>query len=442
MAFCFGCIINEEHRDEASRRQYHCEPVRPKQSQGFRDIYLGDAMLKNILCIFGLIISLCILSLLSQAQEEPIIISNPKTPTGKNGKSIRIVFAEELTIGVTKGDKNYMFGGRVYFNTDEKGNFYVNDWDAKRIIKYDPDGKYVRTIGRAGQGPGEFQNVWTPRFDKDNNLYVSDLVGRRINFFNPDGNFLRQVIMSQRLSNVFVNAKGNYVASQSIYLEDERRDRNITVIGIFDEEFNLVSEIYRHTWVPPKRSTGRDRGSRAQFTADILSDSAFKPDHTFFVSDDDFIYFGYPEQYEICVYSPEGRLVRTIKREYDPIKVSEKHKEEYFRLQEAEFFRFVPHDEEYKKRVKGLIRYPKYKPAYEHFVLMENGWLLVVVDSIAGEYTLFDVFDENYRYIAQFKATIPEEELFFRNRKAYAVATEDSYKFVKRYNFEIQEYRD
>lgn len=35
-----------------------------------------------------------------------------------------------------------------------------------------------------------------------------------------------------------------------------------------------------------------------------------------------------------------------------------------------------------------------------------------------------------------------EFQFFFKNGKAYAVEEEDGYKFVKRYNFEIQEYKD
>ncbi len=51
-----------------------------------------------------------------QKADDVVIISNPKTPEFK----MRIVFEEDLTIGVVEGDENYMFGMRVYFNVDEK----------------------------------------------------------------------------------------------------------------------------------------------------------------------------------------------------------------------------------------------------------------------------------------------------------------------------------
>ena len=71
----------------------------------------------------------------SQDSDEIKIISNTKIPSPNDGIKIRIVFEEELSIGVEEGDENYMFGGRVYFNADDEGNIYINDWDRKRIQK-------------------------------------------------------------------------------------------------------------------------------------------------------------------------------------------------------------------------------------------------------------------------------------------------------------------
>ena len=116
-------------------------------------------------------------------------------------------------------------------------------------------------------------------------------------------------------------------------------------------------------------------------------------------------------------------------------------------MSESEGFSSPIFTENLKKKVFQKIKFPKYKPAYQGFTLMENGWLAVIVDSVKDEYTLFDIFDQEGRYIAHFKTPVPDEglymaRLFFKNGKAYAVATEDDYMFVKRYSFEIQEYTD
>jgi DNA-binding beta-propeller fold protein YncE len=122
-----------------------------------------------------------------QKSEDVTVISNPKTPIMK----MRIVFKEELSIGEAEGDENYMFGQSIGFSTDEDGNFYVSDTDANRIQKYDPDGKYLLTIGREGQGPGEFGSLSLVRFDNDNNIYAIDGSNNRISFFNKEGKYIK-----------------------------------------------------------------------------------------------------------------------------------------------------------------------------------------------------------------------------------------------------------
>lgn len=377
-----------------------------------------------------------------QKSDEAITVSNPKTPAYKKGTKMRMVFEEELSIGVAEGDENYMFGGRVYFKTDDEGNFYVVDWDRKRIQKYDSMGKYLLTIGRKGQGPGEFQNIWDPKFDKEKNLYVMDIANDRVSFFNKEGKFVKQIKVPAGLSVLGINSKGFYFGSQSKQIEDAAMAKWISVYGIFDDKFNSIAEIHRKS-IELKNPSGGGAKSRAQFLADIFSTEAFKPNITHFFAENDFIYFGYPEKYEISVYSPEGKLLKILQREYNPIKVTEKHKENFISYLENEYFRLgIPTPEDIKKQVYQLIEYPKYIPAYKQFTLMENGWLAVVVDSIENEYTLIDIFDEDRKYIAQFSAIIPTENLFFKNGKAYALATENDYKFLKRYKFEIQEFRD
>jgi hypothetical protein len=372
-----------------------------------------------------------------QKSDDVVVISNPKTP--KN-PSMRIVFKEDLSIGVIEGDENYMFGKRVYFNADEEGNFYVTDWDRKRIQKYDPEGKYILTIGREGQGPGEFKNVWRPEIDKDKNMYAVDIANYRISFFDKDGKYLRDMRFPSISvsSNLFIYSRGLFITTISKSLEEQGGAKWTDIFGLFDDKFNLIAEIHKEVH-EMRTPSGRGDEALAQNLANIVSDIAFKPSVSYMLTQGDFIYFGYPEKYKIKVYSSAGKLIKVIQREYAPLEVSGKDKEDFIKIQEAEFFRFLPpRANTIKKKVIQLIDYPKYKPAYNNFTLMDNGWLVVIVDSISGEYTLFDIFDKEGKYIAQFMANIPTEGLFFKNGKAYALATtEEGYKFVKRYSCRI-----
>ena len=372
-----------------------------------------------------------------QSSDEVKIISNPKTPSPKDSLKIRIVFEEELSIGEIEGDENEMFGNRVYFNTDEDGNIYINDWDRKRIQKFEPNGNYILTIGRQGRGPGEFVNAWVPRFDEDGNIYVYDMGNRRISFFTKQGEFLRQIALKQGISIHNITSNGLFFGGQSKILSDSDVFSYSTSYGLFDKDLNLVVEIYSRT-----TERKRDTTSRAHYLADIYSSDAYDPQLTYFMDENEFIYLGYPEKYEIKILSPEGMLLKIVQREYDPIKIGKKHKEKFIRFVEDEYMRFSPVDESLKKEIFQLIEYPKYLPAYETFALMENGWIFAVVDSSEKDAKLIDIFDKDGRYIAQFTASVPTEGLIFKNGKAYALAIEDDYRFVKRYRYEIQEYKD
>jgi hypothetical protein len=376
----------------------------------------------------------------AQKSDEVVVISNPKTPE----LNMRIVFTEELSIGEAEGEENYMFGQNIVFNTDEDGNFYVSDGDAHRIQKYDPDGKYLLTIGREGQGPGEFGSLSSIGFDRDDNIYINDGINNRISFFDKEGKYLRQTRMTERYPITIINSKGIIIANKFVVSEEGNVQKITYLYGLFDNEFNLIAELFKDEIEMPL-PTGVDLSTMAEYIAKVFSIAAFRPQVITTVADNDFIYLGYSDKYQINVYSPEGQLVKKITREHDPIPVSKKDKESFVQM----FSQNLPaiFTEDLKEKAFQNVKYPKFKPAYQDFTLMENGWLAVIVDSVEDEYTLLDLFDQEGKYIAHFKTPVPAEgmlagQLFFKNGKAYSVVTEDEYKFVKRYSIEIQEFKD
>ncbi len=378
----------------------------------------------------------------NKRQPEVRVIPNPKTPVPPAGQRKKLVFKEELTIGQVEGDDHYLFGENVVFNTDEKGNFYVTDWTKKKILKYDPAGQYLLAIGREGQGPGEFKNLSPARFDKNGHIYVTDLSSRRISFFDDSGNYLRQIAIPDVLEDLYINAKGYYVSIRTIPLEEESGRSFRLVYGLFDDKFDVLAEFLAQekSFKPP---AARDAQSVAKSLAGILSDIAYRPRPSYRLGKDDSIFFGYPEKYAIEVFSPDGSKLKTIQRDFEPVRVTEKDKDRFVDQVGANFLRGLGSfsSEQGKREVTKFIEYPKFKPAYDSFALMENGWLFVAVEIVPDGDNLFDLFDEDGRYIGQFKADFPVDTwFFFKNGKAYAVADKDGYKFVKRYAFEIQDY--
>ncbi len=74
------------------------------------------------------------------------------------------------------------------------GDIFVSDgYDNARVHKYSPEGKLLKSWGKPGTGPGEFNlphGIWV---DKDDRVWVADRENNRIQIFDTEGKFLKQL---------------------------------------------------------------------------------------------------------------------------------------------------------------------------------------------------------------------------------------------------------
>lgn len=59
-----------------------------------------------------------------------------------------------------------------------------------QIEVFDPDGRHLRTIGKRGEGPGEFNFPSSVVVAPDGRLFVADTGNFRVQVFSPDGDFV------------------------------------------------------------------------------------------------------------------------------------------------------------------------------------------------------------------------------------------------------------
>jgi DNA-binding beta-propeller fold protein YncE len=89
-----------------------------------------------------------------------------------------------------------------------------------RIMKFDKYGKFIKTWGRKGMGPGEFDVVHTLALDSRGRLFVGDRQNNRIQIFDQDGKFIAQWFQFGRPSGMYID-KG----TDTLYVADsESRD--------------------------------------------------------------------------------------------------------------------------------------------------------------------------------------------------------------------------
>ena len=98
------------------------------------------------------------------------VIKNPNEPLYGE---LTFDLEEDLSIG-NEENENYVFHRVTGISVDSEGNILILDSGNFRLQKYNKNGKYLQTIGRQGQGPGEFESPTSLYIDAKDNLYIED----------------------------------------------------------------------------------------------------------------------------------------------------------------------------------------------------------------------------------------------------------------------------
>ena len=77
------------------------------------------------------------------------------------GADVTLAAATEdvYTVGAMEGEDWEIFGRIQSVDFDEKGNLHIFDRQADRVVVVGGDGGFVRTVGKSGEGPGEFSSL-------------------------------------------------------------------------------------------------------------------------------------------------------------------------------------------------------------------------------------------------------------------------------------------
>jgi hypothetical protein len=129
------------------------------------------------------------------------IVKNPAAGVWGAGDAWTV--AEELRIGTAEGNPDYQFGeiragpGFTPLAIANDGRIVVLDQQAQHLKVFSSDGKYERTIGGPGGGPGELQRgAPAVLLTGGDSLLVSDIGNQRANIYLLDGTFVRSFRLS------------------------------------------------------------------------------------------------------------------------------------------------------------------------------------------------------------------------------------------------------
>lgn len=117
---------------------------------------------------------------------------------------------------------------------DSHGNLYVAQGHLSgepRIVKFSPDGKFIKIWGSRGKGPGQFAAAHSLVIDANDIIHVADRENMRIEHFDTDGNYLGEWKYSAMVCALFLNSDGHLYITSGFDGEWAKLDKDGSLIG-------------------------------------------------------------------------------------------------------------------------------------------------------------------------------------------------------------------
>ena len=280
---------------------------------------------------------------------------------------------------------------------DENNNMYILDRYECKIWVFDENGKFLRTFGGKGEGPGEFlmPHALVVKRDKIYVFYewfkykILTLEGKYV--FNG---------MAQIENPLKYETVGN-----DFYIFRGKVDRTFTklqfiLLRIENDNFSNAKEIFKYKYPPGFGAPNYD----------------FYWANWLLLTDNGKFYF--PEdnlnKYSIIKYNKNGKPVLIFGREYSLKKYSKEARERFYSLYEREIKR-------------GDRVFPEFPPVVRKMFQdkRKNIWIIVGETYEDNENPTFentiDIFNEKGEWLYSFKSKVLSRYCIYHNGKIYRV---------------------
>jgi sugar lactone lactonase YvrE len=231
------------------------------------------------------------------------IVHNAKG--GMWGKVAQVTLAPVRTLGdVNAPNENEAFFLPANIVVDAASNLYVLDSGNHRIQKFNPEGKYLATFGRKGQGPGEFYYPSWLDIDSQGYLYVSDPNNQRIQVLTPEGKEFKTVrLVETGTGDAFSTTSGNLFMGppEARFMINPEKSEKTAELPRLIRQVDLKGKVLEEFGVPHdyKDELLNNEANRIIFTVDAL----------------DQVYLVFPMQNRLEKYSADGHLLWRADRE-------------------------------------------------------------------------------------------------------------------------------
>jgi len=259
--------------------------------------------------------------------------------------------------------------GEIYIlrNIQGEGDF---------VFKFDGNGKFIKSFGLQGQGPGEFQNPHHISIDHRDNILIYDLGPQILHKYDKDGDLIGDYRMSGDEARVTSGPNANLLALVHSSEHDKDRMLNSYFLKLLNPNLDVLQVLdeFSFEWGPNK-----------PYTVEPIFCWSASHENIYIVNED--------RGYEIWVCDSSGKLMRKIKKEYTQIPVSEGYRKRILNQ----------FPEGMREQMSKIVYFPEFHPPIQNLVSGDDGFLFVSTfeeGENPGEF-MFDIYNDNGVFIGR-----------------------------------------
>ncbi len=260
------------------------------------------------------------------------LVNNPAHPMEDD----QTLMAEEMwRLGHEEDEQETIFGLIADGLVDEEGNTYLLDSHLTTIYKVAPDGEIVDNLGREGDGPGEFRNILNMIFMPDGKLGIFEMMPGRIVTMGREGQPGPRYSFGEETGSVMQNIgkmaadKNSVVIGQTIMDFDDGSLTSTNSLARYGLDGNTLHVIF---------SDSQEQEGGSLTLGDEDSDFAryWAMDRAGRV-----VVFKDKQQYNLEIYGTDGKPEMMIRRDYEPVRRTDKEIEQDKKQQKELRKRFI-----------------------------------------------------------------------------------------------------
>ena len=339
-------------------------------------------------------------------------VQNPGFP--KEG-IVRYALESDLTIGGEGEGANSVLNRPQDLKVDAEGNIYVLDWGDVDIKVFSPDGRLVRTIGKKGQGPGEFDVPASFVLSSDGRIFLLSGRQNQISVLSRTGSYLSSFRVDGFSDSLAVDGRNRVYYSRLLSPEPGGGEGFQLIqekMALFRTDENGRESVRLGEYLDVTMLRKVQKVGNAMSMMGLTSRESYTT--SWLVGPDDRVYLGYNKDYRLDVFDPDWKLLFRFGREFIPLR-----------------------HPAYKTDGANPEFYPAFSDWRKFIDDKGNLWLEQYVEESVKDH-VFDVFSPDGIYLKQVR--VPQTLFVVRGDMAYSIIrTEDEFLVVKRFRMVSEE---